>query len=230
MTVSTRRWLFACLVLGLIAAPAGLLTLSELGVTQTDERRPDVVAAKWFRTLSSAELTQAQLNISQLPVSQQLFVVRTLTAKGQSEFWRSHLRSRTASVPSLSAPALSAIDAAIDVLSPEYYAEPIRFATKKDAAVARLSAAVDQRTLNELLYLPGETVYSKGFVAKSLETRVMTWLRKQVVVSARIPQCECIQENSLSCGWTSLVCGYPVECIPAGSSCWYGIWVGGMSR
>jgi len=180
MTASTRSRLLFSLVIALIALPAEALLLP---VARTPN--PSVAATEWTASLSPASLRTAAKDINAYPGVYRRAIMGALSPVDRSDAWRGYFRQYLASHPSLSAEQVAAINAGIDIASPEAFTAPVPAALKEEIGrvFAQSEKVLGKAVATELFVTLGPREPA-GRNALPLTQRLANEVRSWRVVSA----------------------------------------------
>lgn len=186
MTPSTRRLVFASLLIVLVTIPAEVILLRAL-VTPSQNQ----AVREWADGLSESALDRAAGQIQSYPLLYRREIMRALPNEKRSAVWRAHLDGYLQTHPQLDGAAVGLIRTASSVLTPDLFAGPTDEKRSALHAVAeQLVATIGQEEAEYLLYRLGPR---DGTFAsfEPMAMRLSNTVRGMFIASAQMYDCDC---------------------------------------
>jgi hypothetical protein len=134
MTTKTRRYLWVCALLMMLAVPIALVTLPTLLGSPADAAR------SWATSLSAKELEAASSNITTYPFAYRRAIMRMLAPERRSAVWRGHIEHYLRNHPNISERGAAGLNTVVEIFTPEFFsAQP-----PSEATLARLQKVVEE--------------------------------------------------------------------------------------
>jgi hypothetical protein len=205
VTPKTRRRVFTAVLVALVTLPAEVILLRAVA-TPDGQRAVD----DWVAGLTPDALGAAANRIEDYPFSYRRPIMKALSPVGRSETWRGYLTRYRDAHGELGASGAALVAAASSALTPQALSEPTSESRASVHAVAmQIVAEWGRETADELLYYvgPKETT-SAG--AEPMMMRFTQYVRDQVVLIARAPNCDCAM--SWGCSVYTQTCTQAFSC------------------
>lgn len=205
MTTKTRRRVFLAVLVLTLTLPAEVIMLKAL-------QSPDSATAvqQWAQGLSETDLSVSADNIQGYPFAYRRQIMVRLSPIRRSAVWQRHIQQYIKQHPELDGSAVGALQAAQSALTPQLLSDP----TPADrdalnAAAEQVQTLLGRETaVNLLMELgPRDGTFAS---AEPLAMKLATWVRDQVLVTARDGDCEC--STGSGCGGSYLRCSNEVYC------------------
>ncbi len=189
MSTVTKRWVYLCMLLSLIAVPFALVS-SDLVLHRTAQD----AARSWAVSLSDREKVEASRHVADYPRAYRKALLTELPPAARAQVWRGFLSRYLREHESLRPHEVDAVKEALELMTPELFidrpsgprADAIRSAA--DAVRRELGDSAARELLADLG--PAHLVSSP---ALSLRTRVGDALRNQFVLEAA-ESCQCAED------------------------------------
>jgi hypothetical protein len=186
LSTKTRLRLFFSLLVLLLALPAETMLLHAVRVPTQDAAIQD-----WAMSMDQQSLALAGDQIQGYPFKYRQSIMRASTPERRSEIWRRHLLMYVKAHPELDAGAVTAINAASALATPEYLSEPTPEARAQVHAVA--DQIVSQLGRAEAEYLLFDLGPKEGtFISlEPTAMRIENKLRDLFTLHAATQSCDC---------------------------------------
>jgi hypothetical protein len=207
VTTSTRRLLFAALVVVGLTLPAEVILLRALSGTSDAQ-----AAEEWVAALTDSDLNEAGLEARGYSYPYRREIMRRASPEQRVRFWTAHIHAYEKAHPELDLEAREALANAVSALTPDALSEPSR--ETQDAlqvAAERIEKALGREEAGYLLVWLGPTSTKFFGSLDPLVQRLASVVRQTFVASAVEEQaCDC--SPSWGCNNPQLWCGSPPSC------------------
>jgi hypothetical protein len=206
VTASTRRLLFAALVVVGLTLPAEVVLLRALSDTSDAQ-----AAEEWVAALTDADLNEAGLEARGYSYPYRREIMRRASPEQRVRFWTAHIHAYEKAHPELDLDAREALANAVSALTPEALSEPSP--ETRDAlqvAAERIEKALGREEAGYLLVWLGPKGTKFFGSLDPLVQRLASAVRQTFIASAlEEPVCDCVP--SWGCEEPQW-CGSPPSC------------------
>ena len=157
---------------------------------------PDYTQAvsSWVAGLSDSDLNAAADVIQAYPFAYRKSIMAAVAPGKRSAVWRNHIQMYIDGHPQLSADAVAALEAAIDVASPDAFANPtVDSRARAEAVGQKLMMLIGKDDTDYLLYRLGPRDGTFASI-EPISQKLANWVRQSFVALARADDCECNQD------------------------------------
>jgi hypothetical protein len=179
----------ACIVDIALTLPVEAVLLQAISTPNTKQ-----AVRQWVSSLSPDELVRAAEAIQSYPVIYRKEIMRALTPALRAGVWRDHIQTYMDTHPHLSSDAIPALQAALELITPDLFDPKGDKRQKATALVAEQLAALLGRGETEyLLYRLGPRDEQTASI-EPVGMRLTNYVRSLLVVLAEAEDCDCSSE------------------------------------
>jgi len=217
VTAKTRRRVLVCVVAMLLTLPIETILLRAISTPDSKQ-----AVREWVAGLSADELDQAASQIESYPFGYRREIVRALSGGKRVAVWQRHIRTYRNSHPGLDVASVELLDAAVALLTPEFFSAPTSAERAQAKAIGdQLTALIGRGEAEYVLYRLGPRDGTFASL-EPLSERAANWVRRLVTALADAEDCDC--SSDWGCGGgaqcrTGTRCT-PDESWPAGGGLW----------
>lgn len=187
MATTTKRWLWACTLFALLAAPALLVLIPATFRSSAQE------AKSWVLNRSDASVQAVSSRIQDFPVAYRREIMKRLTPEQRANVWRSHIQQYLDATPGVKPEAAAALKGISAFFTPELFKS--RPTPEQLATLTALSNEVrthlDADTANMLLTNLGP----KDVRLQASLPHFIDFVRRNFVVQAAAGDCSCASDS-----------------------------------
>jgi hypothetical protein len=186
VTAKTRHRLIFGLVVVALTLPAESILIKALSAEDAQQ-----AVTQWASGLPPETLEGAAAQIQSFPFAYRRAIMAALSPERRSQVWRHHIAMYIGDHPELDAAAVAALQAAIDVASPEAFASPTaETRAQVDAVGNQVVALIGRDAAEYVLYRLGPRDGTFASLEPTSE-RLANFVRGTFVLLARTRECDC---------------------------------------